>query len=307
MKRKLIILSAALLSAMLAFSGCSGKVTEIKESQREEEKAGQEERAGQEEAANKDGNNAIEDNKATEETSSESGKAASGKKSGSLVTNLVQLEAPKAGETVATIHTNMGDISVRFFEQYAPKAVENFVTHAKDGYYNGVIFHRVIKDFMIQGGDPEGTGRGGESIWGKDFENEVTWNLRNFRGALCMANAGPDTNGSQFYIVQNRDIGNSLKSELEQIRTMKDETYAEDEKLGTITWGDVFPDAVIDEYIEHGGYPSGDMSYTVFGQVYEGMDVVDAIAKVETSQDADSKDKPLKDVVINSIDVSTYK
>ena len=83
-----------------------------------------------------------------------------------------QTESVKCGDTVATIHTTMGDIKVKLFPQRAPKAVENFVTHAKSGYYDGIIFHRVIKDFMIQGGDPTATGMGGESIWGKSFEDE---------------------------------------------------------------------------------------------------------------------------------------
>lgn len=90
---------------------------------------------------------------------------------------------PAEGE-VATLKTNMGDIKLMFFPQEAPKCVENFLTHAKNGYYNGVIFHRVIKDFMIQGGDPEGTGMGGESIWGHGIADEYSLNLYHFR-ALC--------------------------------------------------------------------------------------------------------------------------
>ncbi|MBR6401256.1 MAG: peptidylprolyl isomerase [Firmicutes bacterium] len=211
----------------------------------------------------------------------------------------IQLDAPQAGETTAVLHTNMGDISVRLFPQYAPKAVENFVTHARNGYYNGVIFHRVINDFMIQGGDPDGTGMGGESIWGKDFENEVSLDLRHFRGALCMANAGPDTNGSQFYIVQCRDIGSDTKRSLEMLRGMKNETYYRDGNGKAVTYGDAFPDSLIDEYENNGGCPYLDMDYTVFGQVYAGMDTVDKIAAVKT----DANDKPLEPVVINSIEI----
>ncbi|MBR2337910.1 MAG: peptidylprolyl isomerase, partial [Clostridia bacterium] len=113
-----------------------------------------------------------------------------------------QLAKPIAGETVAILHTNHGDIAIRLFPDHAPKTVENFVTHAKNGYYDGLIFHRVINDFMIQGGDPTGTGCGGESIWGHPFKDEFTPELHNLRGALSMANAGPGTNGSQFFIVQ---------------------------------------------------------------------------------------------------------
>lgn len=104
-------------------------------------------------------------------------------------------------DTFAIIKTNQGDIKVKLFEKVAPKTCENFEKLAEKGYYNGVIFHRVIKDFMIQGGDPTGTGRGGESIWGKPFEDEVDPNVRfDKKGLLAMANAGPSTNGSQFFI-----------------------------------------------------------------------------------------------------------
>ena len=112
-----------------------------------------------------------------EETSDETSETtqATEKQTNDEVTELPQLEGVKKGDTIATIHTNYGDIKVWFFPKYAPKAVENFTTHAKEGYYNGLIFHRVINNFMIQGGDP--TGAGGESIWGKEFENEVNLNL----------------------------------------------------------------------------------------------------------------------------------
>ena len=115
-----------------------------------------------------------------------------------VLKQFTQCEGPRA-----IMHTNMGDITIQLYPEVAPKTVENFVTLAKKGYYNGLIFHRVIKDFMIQGGDPTGTGAGGESIYGAKFEDECSQELHNFRGALSMANAGPNTNGSQFFIVQN--------------------------------------------------------------------------------------------------------
>ena len=90
-----------------------------------------------------------------------------------------QLALPVAGDLVAIMHTNMGDISIRLFPDHAPKAVENFTTHAKNGYYDGIVFHRVIKDFMIQGGDPKGDGTGGESCWGGKFEDEFNEKLLN--------------------------------------------------------------------------------------------------------------------------------
>lgn len=102
---------------------------------------------------------------------------------------------------VAVINTNMGKIEIELFADKTPKTVQNFVGLAKDGYYNGVTFHRVIKDFMIQGGDPTGTGGGGESIWGKPFEDEIVPSLTFDKpGYLAMANSGPNTNGSQFFI-----------------------------------------------------------------------------------------------------------
>lgn len=103
--------------------------------------------------------------------------------------------------TVAVIKTNMGTIELELFAKETPKTVENFVGLANKGYYNGVIFHRVIDGFMIQGGDPTGTGRGGESIWGKRFNDEIVKDLVfDSEGILAMANAGPNTNGSQFFI-----------------------------------------------------------------------------------------------------------
>ncbi len=113
---------------------------------------------------------------------------------------LLQAGPVKDNETVAVIHTNYGDITIRFFPDAAPKAVENFIGLSKKDYYDGVIFHRVIDGFMIQGGDPEGTGRGGKSLWGKPFDDEFADTAKNNIGAVSMANAGPKTNGSQFFI-----------------------------------------------------------------------------------------------------------
>ena len=111
-----------------------------------------------------------------------------------------QLEKPQSGEQVAILHTSMGDISLRFFPEAAPKTVENFITHAQEGYYDGLTFHRVVEDFVIQGGDPNGNGTGGESIYGTAFEDEFSDKLFNIRGSVAMANSGADTNGSQFFI-----------------------------------------------------------------------------------------------------------
>lgn len=108
--------------------------------------------------------------------------------------------------SAAVIHTTYGDIHVRLFPDAAPKAVENFVTHSKRGYYNSTIFHRVIRKFMIQCGDPLGDGTGGESIWGREFEDEFSSLKHDKPYTVSMANAGPNTNGSQFFITTEKTV-----------------------------------------------------------------------------------------------------
>ncbi|HEM6398128.1 TPA: peptidylprolyl isomerase [Streptococcus suis] len=186
-------------------------------------------------------------------------------------------------EAAVKIKTTQGDITIKLFPEQAPLTVENFLTHAKNGYYNGTIFHRVIKDFMIQGGDPLGNGTGGESIWagkgttidaGYGFKDEISAFLYNIRGSLSMANAGAGTNGSQFFINQNTtDMSSQLSSSK-------------------------YPTKIVDAY-KNGGNPNLDGKHTVFGQVIEGMDIVDKIAAVET----DSSDKPKTDVKIEAIEI----
>jgi peptidylprolyl isomerase len=115
--------------------------------------------------------------------------------------SLQAADKAKSKDPIVVLQTNQGTIELKLYPKVAPLAVKNFVTHVKNGYYNGVIFHRVIKGFMIQGGDPEGTGMGGESIWHKEFKNEYAPNVvfdRPF--LLAMATRGPNTNGSQFFI-----------------------------------------------------------------------------------------------------------
>ncbi|TCT17996.1 peptidyl-prolyl cis-trans isomerase B (cyclophilin B) [Melghiribacillus thermohalophilus] len=174
--------------------------------------------------------------------------------------------------------TNHGTIKLKLFPEHAPKAVENFVTHSKNGYYDGLTFHRVIKDFMIQGGDPKGNGTGGESIWGQPFEDEFSKELFHLRGALSMANSGPNTNGSQFFIVQNASLDPGFKDQMEQAG---------------------FPADIIEAYVKNGGTPWLDFRHTVFGQVVEGMNVVDRIADVPTGM----QDMPTDDVKIEKINV----
>ncbi|WP_284345806.1 peptidylprolyl isomerase [[Clostridium] colinum] len=211
---------------------------------------------------------------------------------------LLQFSNIKQGEEVAILKTNYGDIKIRFFKDKAPKAVENFITHAKEGYYNGLIFHRVIDGFMIQGGDPTGTGAGGESIYGEPFEDEINIpDLRHFNGALSMANSGANTNGSQFFIVQNNSLDSSVKEELEYFINNQEEVQ------NNIKVKDIYPTNICEKYIEVGGTPWLDGHHTVFGQVYEGMDIVDKIAKVKV----DDNDKPVEDVIIESIVIEEYK
>lgn len=203
-----------------------------------------------------------------------------------------QFQLPDEGETIAVLETSMGTIKLRLFPDRAPKTVENFTTLIKNGYYDGVTFHRVINDFMIQSGDPTGTGAGGESAWGGTFEDEFDNGLYNFRGALSMANTGAaDSNSSQFFIVQS------------------DSSYFSEAELT----GYGMPAWAAHIYQEVGGYCYGDHvlydytsynGHTVFGQVFEGMDVVDAIAGVEVVDT--TYYKPAEDVIITRAYLETY-
>lgn len=207
-----------------------------------------------------------------------------------------QMSKPKNGETIAIIKVkDFGEMKVKFFENIAPKAVENFTTHAKNGYYDGLTFHRVIKEFMIQGGDPDGNGMGGESIWGTGFGTELSYELVPYRGSLCMAMSSlPNSIGSQFFITQAN--------------------Y--DEEIKDLLASANYPAGLINQYEKYGGYLSLYLQYTVFGQVYEGLDVLDEIANVKTKSVplvidgidyGTQDDKPVKDVVIETIEITTYK
>ena len=190
-----------------------------------------------------------------------------------------QVDIEAVDGPIATIKTNHGDMRIKLFPEHAPKTVANFIALSKDGYYDGVIFHRIIKDFMIQGGDPTGTGMGGESIYGESFEDEFSEELYNVRGALSMANAGPNTNGSQFFIVQNQHLPYSKK------------------EIARGGW----PEPIAEIYAEQGGTPHLDRRHTVFGQLADeaSYEVLDAIAGVETG----AMDKPVEDVIIETIEI----
>lgn len=195
------------------------------------------------------------------------------------MTNYPQLTKEiQENEIKVIMHTNKGDMTLKLFPEIAPKTVQNFVELSKKSYYDGITFHRVINDFMIQGGDPTGTGMGGESIYGGPFEDEFSMNAFNLYGALSMANAGPGTNGSQFFIVQMKEVPAQMVDQL-------------------VDGG--WPKEIAEAYKEKGGTPWLDQKHTVFGQLIEGEDTLEDIASVKVG----AQDKPMYDVVIESIDI----
>lgn len=174
------------------------------------------------------------------------------------MSSIDQTVGPSPGESVAVLHTAKGVIKFRFFPEIAPETVKNFTELAKRGFYNGLTFHRVIPDFMIQGGDPSGNGSGGETYKGPGtaLKAEFSTRVKHVRGAVSMARRGNDVNSasSQFFIVQNKAGADFL-----------------------------------------------DNQYTIFGQVFEGMDVVDAIVNVKR----DAGDKPLEPVIMESVAIQS--
>jgi len=221
---------------------------------------------------------------------------------------LLQLTDVEPGEELVTLHTTMGDITLRFFPTEAPLAVENFLTHARDGFYDNVIFHRVYPEFMIQGGDPTGTGSGGESIWGEPFGLETSFNLRHFRGALAMAHAGGAMN-SQFYIVNRTDVHPQNVTELILHAENQDDIIGRFSDGHQLYLRDLHPIEASMHFLNYGGTPHLDWIYgnpqahTVFGHVVDGMDVVDAIANVSRDED----DRPFEDVFIEKISFIIYE
>lgn len=193
-------------------------------------------------------------------------------------TQILNFTKPEIGEEIVTLKIkDYGDIKIKLFPELVPKAVENFVGLTKQGYYDGLIFHRIINNFMIQGGDPKGNGTGGSSIWGEKFDGGTSPNLCHAAGAIAYANSGStDTDGSQFYIVTGKVYPQEELSVL-------------DEELQEI-------------YSTVGGTPWLDGGYTVFGQVIDGLDIVFELQQVETG----ANDKPTKAVVIESATVEEY-
>lgn len=243
-----------------------------------------------------------------------------------------QLELPKAGETIAIMHTSHGDIHIRLFPEGAPKAVENFLAHASSGYYDGLTFYQIVHEQSVKSGDPKADGTGGESKWGGTFEDEFDKKLLNLRGALSMDHETSDTNanGSRFMIITadkedfgtresytDENINSFYKAAFEYLCRQQGDTFKKQyrnweafkaEQHDEVVY-DWVPEEVWDIYETQGGVISFDGAWgrsgghTVFGQIYQGLDVVDAIAGVE----ADSHGKPVKDVVIKSIEITTYQ
>lgn len=192
---------------------------------------------------------------------------------------------PKNGEEIVVLTIkDHGEVKIKLFPELLPKACANFVGLVKSNYYDGLTFHRVIKDFMIQGGDPTGTGRGGASIWGGQFDGGTSKYLYHVKGALAYANSGSTaTDASQFYIT----VGDVFTEDLLQ-------------QYGVTN----LPDDVSQAYTKDGGTPWLDGGYTVFGQVFEGLDIVSDVCN---NTETDSNDKPAQDLVIEKAEVVTYQ
>lgn len=236
-----------------------------------------------------------------------------------------QIDMPNEGDTIAIIHTTLGDITLRFFPEQAPKAVTNFINLANDGKYNNTTFHRVINDFVVQGGhigtDPNNPN--GMSSYGSQFEDEFCDKLFNIRGAVSMVTTTADTNGSQFFINQTdaeafANNGGWAKYEewwetaKTQLTNYKDSNLLStfiQENRNTLFDTEIVPDEVRALYERYGGNPNLDGAYnavdmgnTVFAQVIDGMDIVDTIAAVQV----DDENRPEENIVIKSIDITTY-
>ena len=203
----------------------------------------------------------------------------------------VNFTMPEVGEKIAVIKVkDYGEIKIKFFPEYAAMGVENFVELSEMDYYDELIYHRVVEDFVIQGGDPRGDGTGGNSVWGQDFAVDAAPNLYHFSGAVAYAHAQNGGNGSQFYIV----CTNEGETFYDTAVPLTEELISE--------YG--YSDEVNALYMEKGGLPYLDGGYTVFGQVFEGMDVVYAISEVKIDP---ATALPAKQVVIESIEIVEYQ
>lgn len=221
-----------------------------------------------------------------------------------------QLDAPEKGEEIAVITMESGDvIKLRFFPDQAPLAVYSFKAHALEGYYDGLTFHRIIANFMIQGGDPTGTGTAGESVWGGKFSDEFNKNLLNLDGSVAMANSGENTNGSQFFI--NYTGGSEIDWDYyDQVL----EAYNQDPEAFVAAYPTMpvvdFPEDIRALYNEHGGnfhldgaYRVAGGGHTVFAQVFEGMDAVKALSDTP----ANDSGAPNEEVKMQKVEIVPYE
>lgn len=240
--------------------------------------------------------------------------------------------ALEAGDTYAVISVEkFGDIKVKLFPEAAPYGVQNFIDLANNGYFTGKSIHRVISDFMLQGGSLNGDGTGGEAADGGEFYCEINSNMRHFYGALCYANAG-GRNTCQFYIVNNK----TPQTEVEKFYEDSITSYVEyrdmfSEEIKKVSEGDYYyayfsmqieslensikgwefikgkdDGSAESKYAEVGGTPSLDGCYTVFGQTVEGFDVIDAISAVEVKENASGEvSSPVEEILISSVTIHT--
>lgn len=196
-------------------------------------------------------------------------------------TDTDQLAMPAEGEEIAIITTDKGVMYMRLFPEDAPKAVENFKLLSQNGYYNGLLFHRVIANYLVQTGDPNGDGTGGNDAWGGKFTMEISKTLYHYKGAVGMARSEAyDSQGSQFYIIARgyASVGT--------VKTMKELGQTE----------------VAENYETYGGAPEFDGEYSIFGQIFAGYTVLNDLSYAET----DDNDKPVEDEKIVSIEFKDY-
>lgn len=201
-------------------------------------------------------------------------------------TDMMNYTVPKDGEDIVEIVIkDKGTVKIKLFPEILPKACENFTTLVSQGYYDGLTFHRIIADFMIQGGDPDGTGRGGRCIWGEKFDGGYSKYLYHVKGALAYANSGSTaTDGSQFYIVVGQKADKNNIDATNPYFTYTDKAY--------------------EAYAEDGGTPWLDGGYTVFGQVFEGMDIVTDICN---NTKVDGNDMPVEPVIIEKASIVKFE
>ena len=207
-----------------------------------------------------------------------------GKKEGNgekVTSSVRQLNSPKEGDTVVTIVTSKGTIKAVIYNDLVPNTAQNFIDLAESGYYDGMIIHKTIGNFVMQLGDKTLKGDGGESFSGKGVAPEYTDDLHGFTGSLGMVVYGDGLQYSQFFITAGDSISDAYVSAMQEAE---------------------YPSDVIDAFKKLGGQPQFDYVYTIFGQVYEGLDVVKDIA----SQKTDKYNRPKKDITVKSVSISTY-